>query len=188
MLKFRYQALKAYFRGLIVCPEHVIIVAYCLDFRGLIFLFLGLFVTKHNEYFPLSCTVIIIIVSVKTLTLSWNNSFILFVHEYSRRLCPPLYSMWMLTTPRQWCTSARWPQSGGGSFVKMWSLISCVTVDKDITKWTSPCWRRYTLFPEPVTYRRTISVYWIVERLSTICDRLWEKGTIVMAHDQFVKF
>ncbi len=32
---FRYQALKAYVRGLIfvVCPEHVIIVAYCLDFR-----------------------------------------------------------------------------------------------------------------------------------------------------------
>ncbi len=29
---FRYQALKAYFCGLIfiVCPEHVIVVAYCL--------------------------------------------------------------------------------------------------------------------------------------------------------------
>ncbi len=35
VLNFRYQVLKAYFRGLIiVCPEHVIIVAYSLDFVG----------------------------------------------------------------------------------------------------------------------------------------------------------
>ncbi len=44
---FRYQTLKAYFCGLIfvVCPEHVIIVAYCLDFCGLNFRFEYL----HNE-------------------------------------------------------------------------------------------------------------------------------------------
>ncbi len=51
------QALKAYFRGLIfvyLCPEHVIIVAYLLNFRGLIFVF-GLSITKikPNENFPL---------------------------------------------------------------------------------------------------------------------------------------
>ncbi len=43
-VKFSFsQALKAYFRGLIfiVCHEHIIIVAYYLDFRGLIFV-LGL--------------------------------------------------------------------------------------------------------------------------------------------------
>ncbi len=47
--------LKAYFHGLIfvVSSEHFIIVAYCLDFRGLIFVF-GLSVTKitPNEHFP----------------------------------------------------------------------------------------------------------------------------------------
>ncbi len=56
VLNFRYQALKAYFRGLIfvVCPEHVIIVAYYnyLDFRGLIFRFEALH-NENNENFPL---------------------------------------------------------------------------------------------------------------------------------------
>ncbi len=49
-LHFHYQALNAYFRGLIfvVCLEHVIIVAYCLDFRGLIFI-LGLSVMKIKK-------------------------------------------------------------------------------------------------------------------------------------------
>ncbi len=62
-LNFRYQVLKAYFRGLIfvVCPEHIIVVAYCprllfkcLDFRGEFFVW-RLFVTKikPNEIFPL---------------------------------------------------------------------------------------------------------------------------------------
>ncbi len=59
---FRYQALKAYLRRLIfvVCPEHVIIVAYCLDFRAFLFLFWALrnenSKNKPNE-FPAICTV-----------------------------------------------------------------------------------------------------------------------------------
>ncbi len=56
---FRYQAVKEYFRGLIciVCPEHVITVAYCLDFRGLMFRFgafrMKITKIKPNENFPL---------------------------------------------------------------------------------------------------------------------------------------
>ncbi len=52
-----YQALKAYFRGLIfvIYPEHIITVAYNSDFHGLIFRFGGLAVTKikSNESFML---------------------------------------------------------------------------------------------------------------------------------------
>ncbi len=56
-LNFHYQSLKAYFCGLIfvVCPEHVIIVAYCLDFRVLIFRFGALYIENKtlDKNFPL---------------------------------------------------------------------------------------------------------------------------------------
>ncbi len=49
-LNFCYQALKAYICGLtfVVYPEHVIIVAYCVDFRRLIVCF-GVLRNKNNE-------------------------------------------------------------------------------------------------------------------------------------------
>ncbi len=54
-LNFRYQALKkcifVVLFSLHVCPKHVIIVAYCPDFCGLIFL-LGLSVTKVTKIKP----------------------------------------------------------------------------------------------------------------------------------------
>ncbi len=59
-----YQALKAYFHGIIfvVCPEHVIVVAYSLrllfeylDIRYSCGFALGLFVTKISRYTVLMC-------------------------------------------------------------------------------------------------------------------------------------
>ncbi len=42
-LKFRYEALKAYFRSLIfvVCPEHIITVAYYLRYNSNVWIFVG---------------------------------------------------------------------------------------------------------------------------------------------------
>ncbi len=69
-------SLKAYFRGLIfvVCPEHIIIVAYCLDFCAEFFV-LGLSVTKISRYvvfenvhfylFSLVCSLVTIIIAFK---------------------------------------------------------------------------------------------------------------------------
>ncbi len=71
-LNFRYQALKAYFRGIIFVPEHFIIVAYYLAFRGLFFRF-GLSVMKiTNENFPLNITVFTILFVVNTVHKSYN--------------------------------------------------------------------------------------------------------------------